>query len=206
MPREQKGKSPRFAISHERASLDVALTKLYSLLLETWGIPPMDYVLVDEFAYLLQGYKVQGTEIESGHIDAYVNPESIPWPDSGERSLIPPRNSDYMKQWASFMEDTGYGLDLLRARPDVLTVPTVDYPLPNGKCIRLMRAYEMTEQFAIRTLMHYSLSDVGTDKVREWHNKLQLIQGAALENSDDRLIELCTRLLVQSSERWAGVL
>jgi len=99
MPREKKGNSSKFLPRKERLPIEIALLKLHSLLTDVWKIDEVEYVLVDELAYVLQGYEVLGTEMESGHIDVYVNPTVVPWLDKGERSIIPPKDSQQMNDW-----------------------------------------------------------------------------------------------------------
>jgi len=101
---------------------------------------------------------------------------------------------------------TGYGLDMLRAKPEFLTNPTVKLSLPNGNIINLMRAYEMTKLFVEQTIMHYSLEDVGQDKIREWINKLVLIKNASLKKGDDILAGFCEDKLAESRKKWSRIL
>jgi len=192
--------------SAERLPIEAALVKLHSLLTTTWKIPQNQYVLVDELAYNLQGYKIKGPEMKGGHIDVYVNPVTIPWPDKGERSIIPPKDSQQMKDWTNFMTSTGYGLDMLRAKPEFLIIPTVNYKLQGDLAINLMRAFEMTKLFVEQTIMYYSLDDVGPDKMREWINKLGLIKEAALKMDDKALAEFCDEKISASKEKWSGIL
>jgi len=186
-------------------SINIALEKLYSLF-SGWGLRSEDFVLVDEFAYLLQGYEVVATEVANKHLDVYVNPQQLSWKDKGERSIIPPRDSREMDDWIDFMQETGYSLDILRAKGGILQIPSVDYPLPSGSSIRLMKVYEMTETFVEQTLMHYSLSDVGEEKIKEWLAKLNLIQKAAKKKNDEKTAKLCGDKLVLCQERWRAVL
>lgn len=167
----------------KKIPIDVALEKLYSLLMMSWGLAGNNFVVVDEYAYMLQGYDVRGPEVKTGHLDVYVDPRSVPWLDKGERSIIPPKDGSYMDQWENFMEETGYGLDLLRASPEILVVPVVKHVLPSGNKIRLMRAFEMTNLFVQQTIMRYSLEDVGEEKVREWMSKLVGLCKIKLEES-----------------------
>jgi len=111
-----------------------------------------------------------------------------------------------MDDWINFMQKTGYSLDMLRAGPQILAIPSVVYPLPSGGYIRLMRAYEMTEAFIKFTLMHYSLSDVGKEKIKEWLAKLELIQKAAEKKKDKKTARLCQDKLVECQKRWQEVL
>lgn len=206
MPREKKGRSPQFASSGERLSIRAALSKLNSLLTRAWKVPQDQFVMVDELAYNLQGYQVNGPEMESGHIDIYVNPASIPWPDKGERSIIPPKNSVQMDEWTDFMITTGYGLDMLRAKPEFFKIPTVSFKTGDGGTISLMRAFEMTNLFIEQTIMHYSLEDVGKDKMKEWISKLSLIEKAALNRGDPKLAKFCQEKLQLSKSKWKDIL
>jgi len=199
-----KGKSPQLPSSSERLPLQKALEKLSSSF-NKWGLATKDYVLVDEFAYVLQGYEVKANEVESGHIDVYVNPDVLPWKDKGERSIIPPKDSIYMNGWVDFMQETGYSLDMLRATPAIFQIPTVNFTLPNGSEIKLMRAFEMTEAFVQQTLMHYSLEDVGKEKIIEWINKLKIIKSAAEKKNDKKLAEFCSIKLTETKIKWQGI-
>jgi len=190
----------------KRLSIEVTLAKLHSLLTDTWKIPENEYVLVDELAYNLQGYEVKGPEMKSGHIDVYVNPLAIPWPDKGERSIIPPKDSLQMEDWANFMKSSGYGLDMLRAKPEFLALPTVGYKLQGGLVVNFMRAFEMTNLFVEQTILHYSLEDVGPDKMKEWINKLSLIKKAALKRGDNKLAEVCDEKITAGKQKWSGIL
>lgn len=192
-------------VGRDRVNLNEALEELYSLLVMNWTLATNNFVIVDEYAYVLQGYDVQGPEVETGHIDVYVDPSRFPWPDKGERSIIPPKDSSYMDQWENFMEETGYGLDLLRASPEILVVPVVEHVLPSGNMVRLMRAFEMTNLFVQQTIMRYSLEDVGEEKVREWMGKLSLIRDAAIKRADEKLVELCKIKLEESRIKWKQI-
>lgn len=189
----------------KRMSLTEALVNLVSLL-ESWQISNKEYVLVDEFSYLLQGYDVSGREIQSGHLDMYVDPKKLPWTDKKERSIIPPKEGGFMDQWTDFMQKTGYSLDLLRADEDVFKVPMIKYELPNGKSIQLMRVFEMTQAFIERTLMHYSLKEVDEEKIKEWIQKLELIKNAAERKKDKRLMKLCDEKLKKVKLKWKNIL
>jgi len=190
---------------NSRLPINRTLDKLLSLL-EKWDVGEKNCVLVDEFAYVLQGYDVRGPEVKSGHLDLYVNPKVLPWKDKGERSIIPPKDSSYMDDWADFMQETKHGLDMLRAEPEILQIPTVNYKLPSGKTIRLMRAFEMTKAFVKQTIMHYSLEDVGEDKIREWIDKLELIKEAARKKENTRLVEYCQVQLIKAKDKWKEIL
>ncbi len=205
MPREMKGRSPQFQLSKERVSIESALNKLHTLF-HGWGLATNDYVLVDEFAFVLQGYDVYGTEIEEGHLDVLVNPLSLPWKHSKERSAIPPKFSKWLDEYSSYMSETKYGLDILARKPDFLKLPTEAYSLPSGNIIRLMKPYEMTGLWIDQTLMRYSLEDVGIDKIRQWFNKLGLIKEAAIKKDDKKLEELCYGKITELKERWKEVI
>lgn len=206
MVKKRKGRSPQFPPNRERLSVDVTLDQLHKLFTSKWKIMETAYVLVDELAYVLQGYHVQGPEMKNGHIDVYVDPTFVPWPDKRERSIIPPKDSKYMEEWIDFMRKTGYGLDILRANPEFLELPVVQYTLLDGGNIHLMRAYEMTILFVEQTIMHYSLDDVGVDKIKEWLNKLVLIKDAAVKKGDQKLITLCVNKIEESQKKWKKLL
>lgn len=189
----------------ERISLTEALQEIYNLF-NRWGLSTKDYVLVDEFAYLLQEYDVKATEVESGHLDVYVNPVPLPWKVKEERSVIPPKDSIYMDDWLTFMQKTGYSLDMLRAKPEILKIPSVSYAVLNGNSIQIMRAYEMTEAFVQQTLMHYSLEEVGKEKILEWMDKLEMIRKVAEKKKDSRLARLCKDRLAESRGKWESLL
>lgn len=205
MPREYKGRSPQFITSKERLPLALTLDKLHSLLVGQWNIPNSSFVIVDEVAYVLQDYDIQGPEIQSGHLDVYIDPLVLSWPDKEERSIIPPKDSGYLSQYSKFMKETGYGLDLLRGNPRIFEVPTVEYPLPSGNIIHLMRAYEMTNAFVRSTIMHYSLKDVDADKIKEWVNKITLIEEAATRKGDQELALLCRNRYQESMNKWQHI-
>lgn len=205
MPRELKGRSPQMPKASEKVSLVKALETLHNLF-NKWGVQAKGYILVDEFAYLLQGYEVIATEVESGHLDVYADPQQLPWKDKGERSIIPPKDSRQMEDWVNFMQRTGFSLDILRAKPEILERPSVNYPLPSGGFIRLMKAYEMTEAFVEQTLMHYSLSDVGKEKIKEWVDKLKLIQEAAEKKNDEKTAKFCKDKLIECQKKWQDIL
>lgn len=188
-----------------RLHINTALEKLV-FLFGKWGLDNKDYVLVDEFAYVLQGYDVKATEVKSGHLDVYVNPLKLPWEDKKERSIIPPIKGGYMDEWADFMKETGYNLDMLRAKPEILQIPTTEHSLSNEKKFRLMLVFEMTKAFVQQTIMHYSLNDVGEDKIREWVDKLGIIKEAAEKNKDKRLSEFCELKLAESKKKWKDIL
>ncbi|MDP3994789.1 MAG: hypothetical protein Q8P91_03080 [bacterium] len=184
-----------------RLPLTETLEKLDALF-KSWGLSNKDFVLVDEFAYVLQGYEISGPEVESGHIDVYTNPDSLPWLVKKERSIIPPKDSEFMNDWTMFMQETGYGLDMLRADPEIFNIHTIDFRLPNGKFIELMRAFEMTNAFVRQTLMHYSLEDVGKEKISEWLSKLDLIRKAAIKKGDTKLAGFCVEKIKECGEKW----
>jgi hypothetical protein len=200
-----KGRSPQMQKTPERIPLVEALEGVCSLF-NKWGVDTKNYILVDEFAYVLQGYDVEGTEVESGHLDVYVNPQSLPWAVKEERSIVPPKDSIYMADWTAFMQTTGYGLDMLRAKPEIFEAPSIIHVLPSRNTVQTMRAYEMTEAFVQQTIMHYSLEDVGKEKIIEWVNKLEIIRGAAEKKNDGRLAKLCEDKLVESRKKWGGIL
>ena len=205
MPREMKGRSPQFQPSKERVPIGSALDKLY-ILFQGWALTSNDYVLVDEFAFVLQGYEVYGKEIEDGHLDVLVNSSSLPWEHSKERSVIPPKSSRWLDEYSSYMTETKYGLDMLASKPDFLKLPTEIYYLPSGNSIRLMKPYEMTELWINQTLMRDSLKDVDIDKIKEWFNKLNLIKEAALKKDDKELEELSSKKIMEVKERWKGII
>jgi hypothetical protein len=176
------------------------------LLMENWGIESKDYILVDEFAYIINGYNVTASEVASNHLDLYINAKSVPWEDKGERSVIPPVNSTYFGQYENFMKKTGFGLDLLSAEEGILQIPSINYHLSNKKFIKVMKAFEMTEAFVKQTIMHYSLEDVGKEKIVEWISKLGVIGNAAERKGDKKLVSFCNRKITESNERWEGII
>lgn len=185
----------------EFVSIDQALRKMLELF-DSWGLKTKDWVLVDEFAYRLQGYDVAGPEVKQRHIDVYVNPQACPWPEKKERSIIPPLSGGYFDQWNGYMEQTGYGLDMLRADPAFLNFPKVEYTLTDGRSVQLMRSKEMTKLFVEQTIMKYNLTEVDGKKMMEWINKLKLIRQAALLKGDVDLADFCEEKFKESRSKW----
>lgn len=188
----------------ELIPLDQALDKMLGLF-DRWGLKAKDWVMVDEFAYRLQGYDVSGPEVEEGHIDVYLNPTACPWPVKAERSIIPPLAGGFTDQWISFMEQTGYGLDLLRAKPEFLSLPRKTFQLSDGKLVQLMRAKEMTTLFVEQTIMHYGLQEVDEQKIKQWINKLLVIRDAALKRGDAPLAKFCQDKFEESKIKWKSL-
>lgn len=190
----------------ELIPLHDALSQMLDLF-EKWKLAPHDWVMVDEFAFQLQGYDVRGNEVKTGHVDVYVNPGACPWPDKHERSIIPPVADGFFDQWSNFMNRTGYGLDLLRAqKSEFLDLPRVGYRLDNDRMVQVMRAAEMTRLFVEQTIMRYSLQEVSTEKMREWIAKLSIIGEAAKKKGDVPLEQLCKLALKQSKRRWSQLI
>lgn len=189
----------------ELIPLHDALSQMLDLF-EKWKLAPYDWVMVDEFAYQLLGYDVRGNEVKTGHLDIYVNPGACPWPDKHERSVIPPVSDGFFDQWGNFMSQTGYGLDLLRAKPEFLNLPRVEYRLDNGRMVQVMKAAEMTRLFVEQTIMHYSLQEVSTEKMTEWIAKLSIIGEAAKKKEDVPLKQFCKVALEQSKRRWSQLI
>ena len=190
-----------------KIEIEQALVDLQEMF-NKWGLTSDDYVLVDEIAYVLQGYEVIGEEMKTRHLDTYININKLPWQTSKERSIIPPADSNFFEDYCMFMETTGFGLDMLATASDdsIFQQPMINYELPNNKTIRLMEASAMTRQFWQKTLMHYSLEDVGSDKVKEWLAKLELIGGVALKKGETQLTTDCQEMLGEARERWKKVL
>lgn len=186
-------------------AVENALVELYKLL-RKWGLSEENYVLVDEFAYLLQGYNLEGPEIKNKHLDLYVFPGALPWKVKPERSTFPPFDSEYSQQYEKFMKDTSFALDLLVASALILDSDRVNYKLPNGKIFPLMELGDMTDQFVHQTLLHYSLEDVGEAKIKEWHRKLWKINSLANEKQNKQLKDITEVLIPKVLARWQGVL
>lgn len=191
----------------EKSEIEQALISLEAMYTR-WELAPNDWVVVDEIAYVLQGYGVIAEEMETRHLDSYVDVTKLPWEPSKERSVIPPAKSTYFDDYCQFMEETGFGLDMLATTPDdtILQQPMIDYELPNGKKVQLMEATAMTRQFWEKTLMHYSLKDVGVEKVEEWLAKLDLIKRVAIEKGEVEMAKECQEMLAQAQEKWRGIL
>ncbi len=187
----------------EREEIEHALVSLGEVF-GRWGLRATDWIVVDEIAYVLQGYEVIAREMETRHLDVYVDVTKLPWEPSKERSIIPPSDSEYFNEYCRFMKTTGFGLDMLATSPGdtILQQPVVNYVLPNKKSVRLMEAVAMTKQFWQKTLMHYSLEDVGIDKVEEWLAKLRLIQEVAQRKGKSAMAEDCQEMLKQARKRW----
>jgi len=190
----------------EKPEIEQALTKLEKMF-SNWELDSKNWVIVDEMAYVLQGYEVMAEEMKTRHLDAYVDVTKLPWEPRKERSFIPPVTSNFYKNYCDFMETTGFGLDMLTTTPEdtILSQSMVNYELPNGKKIQLMEAKAMTKQFWEKTLMHYSLEEVGPEKVKEWLDKLELIRKVALKKRDTQMAEDCQMMLDKARERWSGV-
>lgn len=186
-------------------SIENALVRLNKLLRD-WGLNEEDYILVDEFAYLLQGYNIEGPEIKNKHLDLYVFPDSLPWKVSPERSTIPRSNTAYSQQYEKFMKDTGFALDLLVADALIFDSDKINYKLPNNETFPLMELVDMTEQFGYRTILHYSLEDVGEDKIKEWYRKLKKIQSLAREKGNKKLKDVVDDLVLKALVKWQEVL
>ncbi len=191
----------------KRKEIEQALISLGEMF-GRWGLEAADWIIVDEMAYVLQGYEVIAREMETRHLDVYVDVTKLPWEPSKERSIIPPSDSEYFNEYCRFMKTTGFGLDMLATTPGdtILQQPVVNYVLPNNKPVRLMEAVAMTKQFWQKTLMHYSFEDVGIDKVEEWLAKLRLIQEVAQRKGKGAMAEDCQEMLGKARERWAQVL
>ena len=185
-------------------SIKGALVKLKKLL-QSWGLSEEDYVLVDEFAYLLQGYNLEGPEIKNNHLDLYVFPDNLPWKVRPERSTFPPFDSKYSRQYEEFMKDIGFALDLLVADALILDSDRIHYKLPNSETFPLMELVDMTEQFVHHTLLHYSLEDVGEDKIKEWYKKLRKIQSLAREKQNKKLIDVTDGLAPEALAKWQEI-
>lgn len=144
--------------------------------------------------------------MKTRHLDTYVDGNKLPWTPKAERSTIPPVNSQYMNQYSKFMQKTGFGLDILVAVPEVLEEKSVNYQLPDRRKVRLMEARAMTRQFFKQTLMHYSLEDVGPEKIKEWIDKLALIGKVAFSKNDKQLARECQEMLAEARKKWVSVL
>ncbi|MBU1133253.1 hypothetical protein KKG08_03205 [Patescibacteria group bacterium] len=185
--------------------INKALLKLHSLL-EGWGLDEKDYVLVDEFAYFLQDYNLEGPEIKLKHLDLYVVGEKLPWDIKDERSTIPPNNTPYMRNYEYFMRGTGYSLDLLVANPTIMGSKKVMYKLTDEISFPLMETEAMTQQFVDHTLLHYSLEDVGEHKIKEWFSKLTKLNQLAKDRNDKKLIKLSEELILKVQTHWGKLL
>lgn len=189
----------------EKPEIEEALINLEKMY-QGWGLKSKDWVIVDEMAYVLQGYPVIGEEMKTRHLDTYVDGNKLPWTPKAERSTIPPINSQYMNQYSEFMQRTGFGLDMLVAVPGVLEEKSVNYQLPYRRKVRLMEARAMTRQFFKQTLMRYSIKDVGPEKIKEWVDKLGLIRKAAFHREDTQLADDCQKMLAKARKKWISVL
>ncbi len=188
----------------ERTEIDGALEHLVSLY-EGWGLNPQtDWVLMDEFAMLLQGYNVKGLELATRHLDTFVNTAKLPWtPRDAVRSrmTIPPRESPQLQQYSQFMTTTRFGLKIHQAGEEVSEFPCDSHILPSGKAIRLWKPLPFLESFYPDTLLRFTAAEVGPTKIQEWEAKLQLIKEAAVEASDQALAELAEAYIQDWEER-----
>lgn len=191
----------------EKAEIEQTLAKL-EVMYANWELNPKDWVVVDEIAYVLQGYEVIAEEMKTRHLDTYVDITKLPWRPNKERSIIPPAKSKFFDDYCNFIESTDFGLDMLATthKDKVLKQPMVNYKLPNGKEIQLMEAKAMTKQFWQRTLMYYSPEDVSPEKVKEWLDKLELIAKVALKKRNKKLAKDCQEMLTEAQEKWSSAL
>lgn len=105
-----------------------------------WGLAPNNWIIVDEIAYVLQGYEVIAEKMKTRHLDSCVDVAKLSWEPSKERSVIPPAESTHFDHYCQLMEETGFRLDMLVTTPDdtILQQPMVEYELPNGRRVQLI--------------------------------------------------------------------
>ncbi len=184
---------PEVPIIPEKAEIDTALEGLVNLY-DRWELnPKTDWVLVDEFAMLLQGYKIYGEELSERHLDTFVSLRKLPWiPQDpiATRQTVPPAYSEHVKEYNHFMKSTGFGLKIHLAEQYFLQLPCNMYSLPSGIEIRLLQPLPFLQEFYKNTLLTFTVEHVGEAKTREWERKLVLIREAALESNDQPLAQL----------------
>ncbi len=191
----------------ERIEIDTALESLVSLY-DGWGLDPQtDWLLMDEFAMLLQGYKVEGSELAIRELDTFVDLKKLPWKPKvaiDGRMTIPPPETEQMQEYLQFGNTTGFGLKIHLAREGYLESPCDSYILPSGKEIRLWKPIYFLEKFYEDTLLRWTTEDVGAYKIREWEAKLHLIKEAALEANDQPLTQLADACIQDWEARKAS--
>jgi len=170
------------------------LEKVYKLYVG-WGLIRDNWVLVDEYAFLLQGYDVKANEVRTRHIDTLIEKESWPWHVYNGFRGIPPIDSKAWREYEEFRKETGHELDFLIGDEEMVRRPRTIYKLPNGKEIWVMKPLEMVKLLYQYALKRLSKIDVGKEKLNEWWEKVKIIKIAAIKKGDEILAEYCRNIL-----------
>ncbi len=177
--------------------LESVLEKLEKMF-NSWNLTINDWVLVDEFAYNLQGYDVIGEEVKTKHIDVLVNKNKWPFKTKESMRTMFWKDEKSYNQYKEFMRETGYKLDILFCDVDdeqEVKTNFILHTLPNSRKIRIKKALEMTSGMYKYTLGRYSEKDVGEKKIKEWKEKYKIILRAAMEKNNTELVKVCKKLI-----------
>jgi len=122
-----------------RIIIEKALEKLEKLYSD-WGIPSEKWRLQLGWALRLQGYQVtKDMEI----LDTEVVRDAWPWPMKEEHErvaglfMVPPADSEAVKELVEFTKKTGYGLATHVVKKKFFSKAVTKYRLPNGRTIYL---------------------------------------------------------------------
>jgi hypothetical protein len=163
-------------------------------LYDEWGLSVKDWVLVNDWAYEFQDYKLKIGRLKA--IDTIVNKNRWPWKTQGKARVIPPKDSKALKQIFNFVEKSGYWLDILLVSPKVIKGSSlINYKLPSGNRIQIMEVCDMTKAWYQNTLQKQTERDVGKEEIEFWKKKLKIIKQVAKNKHNLRLVQLCQELI-----------
>lgn len=174
--------------------LEKVLEKLEELF-RKWGLSTEDWMLIANYAFKLQGYRVK---LREGHFNVIVNEDKLWWKTS-PNEVFPPKNSKEFRELKKWMKITGFSSDLIPQNSDwfkrIEEGNTIFYALPNGKNIRLITLCGELKEVLDLILAQCTKKGLGVEKGRFMYKTIENFKKAAKEKKDRKAIKEAERLL-----------
>ncbi len=169
-------------------------------LLHSWGIEANDWFVVGKLARRLAGFTVPERGL---HVNVAINVKKLPWRVEHVNYVeaIPPKGSEYLKQYLKFITETGWELDLKPMDKKLYESVSKEVTAIGGATIQYAHILDNIRINEL-SVSHHSMKQLGPTKARRLLLGLQNLRNAADPEDAPEVIKACDAVL----KKYASVL
>jgi hypothetical protein len=189
-----------------------ALCNLLDSQFPKWGLTEEDLIVVGEIGFGLAGIPVIGPHLSrpyrAPHLEAYILDKKYQGPKVDEEKAEHPGKVALGLRETKRIRDQ-YGLeimDFLVADSDILFAPKLWVDIGGKRRVQTLEPKTGVSFFADRTILFFTQGQKGIEKIKEWYDKLLLIEQAALRVGRDDVVEVCRQKIALAKKRWAELI
>jgi|TARA_Y100000034_G_C6764669_1_gene340829 hypothetical protein len=170
------------------------ILKEIAAMLEKWGITTDDWVLVGDFAYVLNGYNLSSRKVSSKHFDVIIGKSKWPWLrehhlETEWRKVIPPRG-EALEEYELLMSEENMSLDLTVVFSNLVNWSHALKTVGSRK-IRVLTSLANVKMFFEEVIQKACKLGFDEHKRNQWNSEFRAIFDAAAVAGDLAVASYC---------------